>query len=345
MTIRLEDGHITMAGDANYEAELERLVRRALATVTGQAIATKIRAHGNVLLAQDYPGMDRGELNDETTDGRTKGLVVIGFHPYDINVGTFVFNGRPVAATWVQAFSRAPGHFPDEDLIHELVHAARILGGDQKTIKLKGTMEGWDTEEEFFAVVVTNIYSSEMNRDFRHFRKSHKLAWSPEMTAEEVEPWMFLFANDNYRLIEKFCDQHPTVAPRIASAQAEFNPIRDYYNFKRGEPPPLILKVREDVDLPIRITQHEPRVPITDSYLLTLLEPRSRGEDVAGNGESARKLESVFGQMLGREALPLLSRLVSRPPGDKVAMYFHEQLATETRQKLLKILALSTARP
>jgi hypothetical protein len=345
MTVRLEDGHITVTGDANYELELERLVRQALATQTGRAVATKIRAHGNVLLIQDYPGMDRRELNDETTDARTKGLVVIGFHPYNINIGTFMFNGNPVSKTWVRAFSRAPGHLPDEDLIHELVHAARILGGDLKTIRLKNTMEGWETEEEFFAIVVTNIYSSEMNRDFRHFRKSHNLSWTPEMTDEEVEPWMFLFANDIYRLVEKFCNQHPTVAPMIAIAQAEFNPIRDYYNFKRGELHPLILKVHEEVQVPIRLTQQEARVPITDSYLLSLLEPRYGAEDVAGYGGRARKLESVFRQMLGREALPLLGRLIGRPPGDKVAMYFHGHLATATRKKLLKILALSTALP
>ena len=345
MTTRLEDGHILVDGDANYEAALERLVRQTFASQTGRAIATKIRAHGNVLLTQDYPGMDRRELNDETTDARTKGLVVVGFHPYDINGGTFVFNGKPVSKTWVRAFSRAPGHLPDEDLVHELVHAARILGGDLKAIKLKGAMEKWDTEEEFFAVVVTDIYSSEMNRDFRHFRKSHELAWTPEMTAEEVEPWMFLFENDNYRLVEKFCNQHPTVAPLIASAQAEFNPIRDYYGFKRGEPPPLVLKVREEVQVPIRITQYEPRVPITDSYLLRLLEPRYRADDVAGYGGRARELEAVFRQMLGQEAVPLLGRLISRRPGDKVAMYFHDHLATATRKKLLKILALSTARP
>lgn len=243
----------------------------------------------------------------------------------------------------MRAFSRAPGHLPDEDLIHELVHAARILGGDLKATKLKGTMEKWDTEEEFFAVVVTNIYSSEMKRDFRHFRKSHELAWTPEMTAEEVEPWMFLFESDNYRLVEKFCNQHPTVAPLIASAQAEFNPIRDYYDFKRGEPPPLVLKVREEE--PIRITQYEPRVPITDSYLLGLLEPRYRANDVAGYGGRARELEVGFRQMQGPEVVPLLGRLISRRSGDKVAMYFHDHLATATRKKLLKILALSTARP
>jgi hypothetical protein len=103
MTIRLEDGHITVAGDANYEAELERLVRGALATVTGQAIATKIRAHGNVLLAQDYPGMDRRELNDETTDGRTKGLVSVA--GVDI-----VFSEKQIRAISFPPSDQAAGH-------------------------------------------------------------------------------------------------------------------------------------------------------------------------------------------------------------------------------------------
>ena len=90
--------------------------------------------------------------------------------------------------------------------------------------------------------------------------------------------------------------------------------------------------------LPIRITQNEPYVPITDGYLISLLEPRFRADDVVGYGRRARELERVFGNLTLIEAVPLLVRLLSRKVGDRVAMLFHGHLATATRAKLISVL-------
>jgi hypothetical protein len=96
------------------------------------------------------------------------------------------------------------------------------------------------------------------------------------------------------------------------------------------------------VRVPIRITQHEPRVPVTDYYLITLLEPRYRSDDVVGYGGRARELEQVFGHMPAQEAILLLVRLLGRSHGDRVATYFHDHLATATRKKLINVLTRAT---
>ena len=96
--------------------------------------------------------------------------------------------------------------------------------------------------------------------------------------------------------------------------------------------------------MPIRITQNEPRVPVTDYYLMTLLEPRYRSDDVAGYGGRAREVEKVFRSLPLQEASPLLVRLLKRSEGDRVAAYFHGHLATATRKKLISILITTTGR-
>jgi hypothetical protein len=89
---------------------------------------------------------------------------------------------------------------------------------------------------------------------------------------------------------------------------------------------------------PDRVVAFEERVPLSDSYLISLLQPRYAANDVAGFGARVRRLEAAFQAVTTAEAIPLHLRLVMRAPGDKVAMYFHDHLSTATRTKLLQIL-------
>jgi hypothetical protein len=90
--------------------------------------------------------------------------------------------------------------------------------------------------------------------------------------------------------------------------------------------------------VPDRATAHEPSVPLSDSYLISLLQPRYAADDVVGFGARARKLEEVFRSVSMGQALALFPRLVGRLPKDKVSVYFHDHLSTPTRTKLRQIL-------
>ena len=152
-----------------------------------------------------------------------------------------------------------PGWGPDEVLFHEMVHAARLLGFDsyRADAKVRERMihDGYDDEEEYFAVLVANIYISEKGKPYTSLRKGHGLA-DPHLKESEVEPMAFLFEDYNYELIDAFCDQHPKIAPMIADAPAKFNPIRDYYDSKQIKTP------HEDLTGPFKfqITAQEPAV-------------------------------------------------------------------------------------
>jgi hypothetical protein len=89
---------------------------------------------------------------------------------------------------------------------------------------------------------------------------------------------------------------------------------------------------------PVRATVNEERVPLTDSFLIGLLQPRYAVNDVSGYGARARQVERVFQSTNMTEARPLTIRLAHRKPGDKVSMYFYDHLSTPTRTKLLQIL-------
>jgi hypothetical protein len=325
--MRLDQARIIISGDNAYESEVRRLVDRILTTKTGQAIDFKIRAHG---WAWIFEG-DSDDANATTRRAMVGPMAKIVFsdntkldnNSVDLDIG----DGQTLK---VRTLRMHPGWGPDEVLFHELVHAARIVGFD----------DGPLDEEEFFSVLITNIYISEKGKSYNDLRYRYS-AFSRGFYLYETFPMVYLLqkakSEDHYELIDKFCKQHPNVAPMIAKAPAAFNPIRDYFTLKENLND---IKLNDDVPgpVPVRITQNEPYVPITDYYLISLLEPRFRADDVAGYGERARKLEQVFGRLTVLEAAPLLARLVYKAHADKVAMYFHGHLSTATRKKLINIL-------
>ena len=60
-------------------------------------------------------------------------------------------------------FKQAPGVGKDEILLHEMVHGLRQLRGTTDSHK-PADAPNMDTVEEFMAIVVSNVYRSELNR-------------------------------------------------------------------------------------------------------------------------------------------------------------------------------------
>ena len=97
-----------------------------------------------------------------------------------------------------------PGGMPDEVLLHELVHALRM----QKAMLLCTWMDrDFDAKEEFFAIMITNIYSSECGRPLRanhngktllsrdlSDEKAYVKAYEPEIKALRSEMGAFCAA-------------------------------------------------------------------------------------------------------------------------------------------------------
>jgi hypothetical protein len=96
--------------------------------------------------------------------------------------------------------------------------------------------------------------------------------------------------------------------------------------------------IQETISIADRASARQDSVPLSDSYLISLLQRRYAADDVAGFGARARQVEQAFRSATLAQALPLITRLLLRKPGDKVSMYFHDHLSTPTRTKLLQIL-------
>jgi hypothetical protein len=215
--------------EKDYEDLVELHIGEIYSTVVGRAIFAIIRAHGRVLI-QPYTG-------DEQCQGQSVG----GYNPAGYGtLGRFTpsYNNYQVVQYSPQFYAKGYptpcakrlGWDGNELLCHEIFHAARRLGGDPSRFDgLDGDMAGWDNEEEFFAILVANIYSSETNRP-DHLRADHGTA---SLMGSRRQPEVWLQQKEaHYDLVEKFCSQHTTAAPIMAKSSAPFNPIRTYYEWK-----------------------------------------------------------------------------------------------------------------
>jgi hypothetical protein len=110
-----------------------------------------------------------------------------------------------------------PGDWPDEVLLHECVHALRMQKGKNLCL---GLDEGYDTVEEFYAILIANIYRSECRR--RELRAHHgpKVPLRAPLTNEGA-----FYARWKAE-IDQLVKEMPQLCKALAAVRCAFNPIR-----------------------------------------------------------------------------------------------------------------------
>jgi len=151
---------------------------------------------------------------------------------------------KPVVHFWPKAFAKGGacskyledhkdetgGIFPDETLFHEFVHAFRMASGKATVAPIvQGGLLNYETEEEFIAVLVTNIYLTDpSNKSHSSLRRDH--VGTKTLESDVAESFTFFRSSvSTYRLVEKFCKENPAFTKNLAEVKAAFNPIAAYY--------------------------------------------------------------------------------------------------------------------
>lgn len=122
------------------------------------------------------------------------------------------------------------GAQPDEVLFHEMIHATRQMRGLLDPLPL-GFL--YDTEEEFFAILLANIYASETGRPIDLRSDHHGFEHLSTDTNAKFLPKRDM-TDYRYRLVDKLVHQEPKMAHELNRLHhVPFNPIRRYYELHR----------------------------------------------------------------------------------------------------------------
>lgn len=115
----------------------------------------------------------------------------------------------------------------DEVLLHEILHAYRKLRGTYNKMPLSQPDKSYDNIEEFFAIVISNIYMSENGKT--KFRKDH--AGFDELPAKWATSETFIRDKDNFLWLEYFWGTERPLTSMLAFSSARFNPFKAYKNW------------------------------------------------------------------------------------------------------------------
>ena len=180
-----------------YEATILGMLRSYEATRTGHALLNGFRFYQREVLIYPYDG-NSGHCN--ATAGPDWGMFrnKVSFTPRD----------------WFSAsacHSLGAGSRANEVLFHELVHALRSAAKTWGHVSMDG--------EETIAVMLANVFSSEIHRPLR---EGHD-----DFSATIISQEDYLAANRP--LIETFYKQHRDFCRWIAEVTVPWNPVRVYY--------------------------------------------------------------------------------------------------------------------
>lgn len=118
------------------------------------------------------------------------------------------------------------GSQADEALFHELVHGYRYLRGMYNPIPTHEKLWGYWNEEEWLAILITNIYISAKNGNNKNLRKDH--ASHEELQAPLNMSDGFLLDYSQLRLVEKYVGQELQWFDKLKMIKAPYNPIGEF---------------------------------------------------------------------------------------------------------------------
>ena len=110
---------------------------------------------------------------------------------------------------------------PDAVLLHELIHAWRYMLGLNHA---KPMFEAYDNDEEVFAILITNIYCSELGLTDA-IRGDHRMEFHQEKTRN-----MLSFYSVYQEQITRLVQEMRELTEALGEIQCDFNPLRQYHH-------------------------------------------------------------------------------------------------------------------
>lgn len=214
--ITIDGSNSHLASPAKYQAAVKFHLDRLKATATGRAVLREVTRPLLIRPWKPDPGESPNAYAsaDDFLGGSTPYTEVRSCG--DGSVLSAGVKGRGTGSDVTVAFTPKYWNYPDNILLHELVHGIRIMRGVQRCI---ATADHFDTMEEVIAISVTNVYRSE--RGATVFRRDH-------------HGFQWITKKDAYKLMKKH-DVHlarvwfeqQSFARAMWAVKTGFNPFRD----------------------------------------------------------------------------------------------------------------------
>ena len=261
--------NIVIKGSPLYQRSIVEQLDKVWATWTGWAVLRGVIDSGKTVTIVPYSAADEKEMGRKNAFARPtspragaprgvplyNGGVDDRDTPQDERFGTIsFFNGSgggsdsemhfsvdswqtmPTCSKTVTSGCMPPmfaqNRGPDDTLLHELVHSLREMQG--KFTQYPTRTKGYDNEDEFFAILVQNIYASEkgitiLRRDHTGARAIQRALSTSEGFLGKGQRPLSMEQLENRLLVRKLTSECFTLCANIRTrVRAPFNPISEY---------------------------------------------------------------------------------------------------------------------
>ena len=212
---------LTGRAATNYVNKVREHFNWIYLTKTGKILLNSIKFHKIPVVIRPYTGGDCNALGGgETVGGVFRGVVMYSPDTFSLHGACSATKSTPNR-----------GMLWDEILFHELVHVLRNVSKKWNKPPLGFGLHRYDDNEEFIAVMVTNIYISDRSNKIKTGLRADHQSFNP-LSPDFDEAFEFFSSSTQvFRLIQQFCMDNPGFTLRLANdvADAPFNPLADYY--------------------------------------------------------------------------------------------------------------------
>lgn len=209
---------------AGYLRDVRDDLAKILGSQAGRDLAASLRFHSKTILLVPYPGQDGHAQEWWWGSSPEDNYSMVRFTPA---------RGRTFCAAQIR--KKRPASLSHEVLFHELVHSLRRMSGKMRGWNLRGStvLSSQGNVEEFIAIMVTNIFISDVTNRYKTGLRNDWASHSP-LDPKLAESYRFFsLGTKAFNLISTFCSDNPGFTRKLAKVRAHFNPIAAYYQDQR----------------------------------------------------------------------------------------------------------------
>jgi len=217
------DNHNSNENAASYESTTQEVVRKITTITVGNVLVTRFNISSQTVTIRPLNDAAIGLTGTTPADDHAS-------RPGGTGSGATIWYNP---STWTNSSEKRSAdpsnHFqPDDVLFHEMVHALRMIRGLSQP---DNRIARWDSVEDLYAIMLTNIYLSNSNRN-ADLRGDHRIPFQT-LPDSLLNPGTRLtdmtFYTQNGPDIDRICHAMTDLCDpisRIPQAQCNWNPLR-----------------------------------------------------------------------------------------------------------------------
>jgi hypothetical protein len=218
---------LTGAEATKYVRDVHEHLRWVHRTKSGRMLLNVIRRPEFPIEIRPYPDAKCNAFGGKHRPNSSSPWTgLIKYTPFTFSHGGSCANTMPTTEN--------RGRLWDEILFHELVHVFRSATGKWDTTPaLSFNMRQYDDNEEFIAVLCTNIYVSDRTNKIKSGLRAGHQGFKPMSADDAARFGLFASSAKAFSLVKAFCEQNPIFTKALSEKLGDvvYNPIADYYRY------------------------------------------------------------------------------------------------------------------